>query len=318
MKKILLVALAIAVAFTFSSCKKDGVYNPKQKIAKVSTEWTSVQSYEDAAGSHTETTEVKPFVSQAWNWADKTLESIVNYERVVNPLTNSVSFVDTKTTYTYDDKDRISGMKYGDHSVEFVYNDDKKMSKITTKDGAELESTIEFAYDGKLVSSIDVIYYKDYKKCAANLAKVLPSPIMRSIELAMPTETAKDVHIEKTNVVLEWDGKNIAQTVTTTDHKTVTTTYEYDGKLNPFKGMYANVDEGFDFFSKNNVLKATNSSVVKDGNETIERKTVDEYSYEYDGKYPTAVTYRYEYEHNFAGTTYITVTTTKTTYDYVD
>lgn len=313
MKKILLVALAAMVAFTFSSCKKDGVYNPKHKIAKVYTGWTSVQTYTDASGSHTETTTVDPFVSQEWNWADKTLESIVNKTRVVNYINNSVSYVDSRTSYTYDDKNRITGMKYDDHAVEFAYNDDKKMSEIKTKDGAELESTVKFAYDGKLLSSIEVTNYYDYKKCEANLAKVLPAQIMRSIELSINSVEAKDVHTSTTTITLEWDGKNVSQTVTKSANRTVTTTYEYDGKLNPFKGMYVAYDD-CDFYSKNNVLKASSHVAA----ENISADYVDEYSYEYDGKYPTLVKYVYVDEYEYFSVKYSTTTTHTTTYEYAE
>ena len=78
MKKNLLIAAIALLAVAFVSCQKDGVYNPKHKIATVSQEWTRTIVTEDANGSSTKIDSLKPYVAQEWSWGDKTLNSIVN------------------------------------------------------------------------------------------------------------------------------------------------------------------------------------------------------------------------------------------------
>jgi len=315
MKRNLLIAAIALMAVAFVSCQKDGVYKPKQRIAKITKGWTTTTVYETADGSRKEETVVDPFVSSVWNWGDKTLESVVNTSR--HTTIGGVEFVDTKTTYTYDDKNRITGMAYGDHVIEYAYNDDKKMSKITVRDGNELESTIEFGYDGKVVASMVITSYYDYKKCSEAWEMVLPRQIVKSLNMAHNDIQSKDVHTEVTNLTIEWDGKNISQIVSTEENTTVTTMYEYDGKTNPYLGMYGNINNGeVSFMSKNNVIKATNTRVTKENNTSTEVKTVDEYSYEYDGKYPTSVKSTEVYEQSFLGTKYTTTTVTTKTYEY--
>ena len=69
-------------------------------------------------------------------------------------------------------------------------------------------------------------------------------------------------------------------------------------------------------YSKNNVVKETSS--FTNNNKTI--TTIDEYTYEYDGKYPTSVTTVYRYENTSSNGgysfSYKTTTTRTTTYEY--
>ncbi len=289
MKKNLLIAAIALMAVAFVSCQKDGVYKPKQRIDKITRSWVETDVYSDASGSHEDKTMADPWVCEAWVWGDKTVESRTFTTRIMT-LTG-VDYHSEKTTYTYDDKNRITGAQYGTHKIEYTYNDDKKFSKITVNDGANLESTVEINYDGKVVNSLKVTNFYPAKKCEAALAMVLPRQIVDVICYDSEEEVvAKDARTVVTDITIEWDGKNIVKMDSkSSDDVTTTTTYEYDGKLNPYAGFYCGTGVSAEMYSKNNVIKTTTTRKEVHGNTTITTETEETVEYEYDGKTPSTV-----------------------------
>ena len=304
MKRNLLILAVALMAVAFVSCKKDGVFNPKHKVAKVYNEWTTTTVTTDENGSRTVTDVQNPFVAEEWTWGDKTLTSVMHKA--------SDGRVLETVNYTYDDKNRIVGSSCGDEKAEYVYNDDKKLQSIKITDGPDYTVTIEIAYDGKVPASVTTVRSYSFKKLSAFEKSIIPSYICEAIEAE---QLQKKTTVSSTyNTTIEWDGKNISQVVTTGENGyKYTTTYEYDGKTNPYKGMYAGMVDDFDVaFSKNNVVKKTVSHV--DGNET--RTVVTEYSYEYDGKMPSKVTYTESEDETVFGVNYKRTYVHVTTYEY--
>ena len=80
--KMIVTALAVSVAFI--ACNKEGAFNPKKKISKV--------TYKNEKGDVTST--------EKWNWGKKTLESI-DYGN------------DYIIKFKYDNKDRVTKATYG-------------------------------------------------------------------------------------------------------------------------------------------------------------------------------------------------------------
>ena len=305
MKRNLLIVAIALLTVAFVSCKKDGVYNPKHKVAKVYNEWTRTTVATDASGSSTRIDSLKPYVAEEWTWGDKTLESIISKDE-------DGRITETKK-YTYDDKNRIAGCTGGDNrKAEYVYNDDKKLQTVKISQGDHSEAVMEITYDGKVPTTITTVYTYTIGKKVSDFARtIIPSYICDAIE-------ANDISAKTTTIsytytsALEWDGKNISQVVTTSDDNYKhTITYEYDGKTNPFAGMYCSEDYEV-FYSKNNIVKRTESYV--EGNKTITE--VDEYAYEYDGKMPVKVINSVVRENEVFGTTYKTTTVYTTTYEY--
>jgi len=295
----LIVAIAL-LAVAFVSCKKDGVYNPKHKIAKVYKEWTRTSVTTDGTASTTKIDSLKPYVAEEWTWNKKSLSSIMHKDKEGKVLET--------INYTYDDKNRISGSSCGSEKAEYVYNDDKKLQSIKITDGSDYSLTIEITYEDKLPASVKTVRAYTYKNLSAFEKSIAPSYICDAIE-------AEQMHQKTTisstyNTTIEWDGKNIKKVVTTGENGyNYTTTYEYDDKTNPFKGMYAGLEGDFDVaYSKNNVVKVTNSST--NGTSTTE------YSYEYDGKMPTKVSHTTVYEDNYGGISEKTTYVYTTTYEY--
>lgn len=305
MKRILLISAIALLAVAFVSCKKDGVYNPKHKIAKVYNEWVRTTVTTDASGSSTRIDSLKPYVAQEWTWGDKTLESIVSK--------NDDGRVTETLKYTYDDKNRIIGCTGdNDEKAEYIYNDDKKLQTIKITEGPNETTTIDIAYDGKVPTSITTVWtYTIGKKVSDFTKSILPEYICSAMEANQIRSKSTTFSSTYTSAI-EWDGKNISQVVTTgEDNYKHTVTYEYDSKSNPFIGMYAEMDYEI-AYSKNNIVKRTESYV--DGNKTITEENA--FEFEYDGKMPVKCITTKVYENEVLGTTYKTTTVYTTTYEY--
>ena len=292
------------MAVAFVSCQKDGVYNPKKRVAKVYNEWTTTTVTTDSDGSRTVTEAQNPYVAEEWTWGDKTLSSVM-YKDKDGKVTSTVN-------YTYDDDNRITGSSCGSEKAEYVYNDDKKLQSIKITDGPDYSLTIEITYEDKVPASVKTVRSYTFKKLSAFEKSIVPSYICEAIEAEQMLQ--KTTVSSTYNTTIEWDGKNISKVVTTGENGySNTTTYEYDGNTNPFKGMYAGLEGDFDVaYSVNNVVKATNSRV--DGSTTI--TSVNEYAYEYDGKFPTKVSTTTETENTILGVNYKRTTVNTTTYEY--
>ncbi len=290
MKKNLLIAAIALMAVAFVSCQKDGVYKPKQRIDKITRSWTKTEEYKDVTGiTHTDNTSADSWVCEEWVWGDKTVESRTFTAFV--PTLAGPTYPFHKVTYSYDDKNRITGAQDGDHKIEYTYNDDKKFSKITVNDGGNLESTVEINYDGKVVNSLKVTKFYPAKKCEAALAMVLPRQIVDVVCNDTEEEiVAKDTRTVVTDITIEWDGKNIVKMdAKSSDDVTTTTTYEYDGKLNPYAGFYCGTGVSAAMYSKNNIIKTTTTKKEVLGNGTLTTDTEETVEYEYDCKVPSTV-----------------------------
>lgn len=323
MKRNLLIVAIALLTVAFVSCKKDGVYKPKEKIAKIYKEWTTIdvttQVTPDMTTTRTDTTAQPRYVAEEWNWVDKTLGSVV--------FKDSDGSVDVNVAYIYDDKNRVTGLTFDGGKVEYAYNDDKKLQSLKYYEDNELSFSYDIEYEDKLPVKVAMTEYwfgSDFKNMSAFAKSLIPRYILKYMELKEKELTAKATHTYTITANITWDGKNISQVVTTEpDYEPVTTTYEYDNNINPYYGMYGAVRvfeeeaDGLHFaYSKNNVVKETSS--FKSNNKTI--TTIDEYTYEYDGKYPTSVTTVYGYETTSSNGdysfSYKTTTTSTTTYEY--
>ncbi len=322
MKRNLLIVAIALLTVAFVSCKKDGVYKPKEKIAKIYKEWTTIdvttQVTPDMTTTRTDTMAQPRYVAEEWNWVDKTLGSVV--------IKDSHGNVDANVAYIYDDKNRLTGLTFDGGKVEYAYNEDKKLQSMKYYEDNELGFSYDIEYEGKLPVKVAMTeYWGASDKNMSDFAKsLIPSYILKYKELKEKGLTAKATHTYTITANITWDGKNISQVVTAEhDEDPVTTTYEYDNNINPYYGMYGAVwvfegeaEELHFAYSKNNVVKETCS--YTSNNKTI--TTIDEYTYEYDGKYPTSVTtvYRYENTSSNGGYSFSYKTTTRstTTYEY--
>lgn len=268
MNKNIVFCLCMAVIALFSACSKDpeGVYNPSKKIQKI---------YEVNDNGVKELNEV-------WNW-DGDLLTYINCVDESYPYT---------MTFSYDSKNRLVAIdEEGSHS-EFIY-DGKYLQKIVSTSAGIEVGTMEFEHEkGK----ISVIKISDIFNGADLDIKVAATPLRLVIPEAYPamekaiqkcSKEAKDAPII---MKLNWKGDNVSSVDITFSSwdmtMTQTTELTYDNKNNPMYGLFSAIGSDVAtnlFVNKNNPLTIKNTYM---GIEIIS----SDFTYEYEGNYPTKVT----------------------------
>lgn len=303
MKKILVSLLLISMAVTFSSCKKEGVYKPKEKISRIYVD----SGYGDGKK-----------LEEVWTWDKKQLQRIDHY------YDGDLSWSEE---FTYNNKGQVERVDcYKDSEyTEYTYDGDK-LSKATYYYRGSIVTEHIFKHEGENITEIEITYF-DNKKRNSHLRNEGYNPL-RMLLQGNNYQTLKNaierVHtsIDIVTVKLEWEKKNVSKIEITEGPYRFTANFKYDDKLNPFKNLFGlyvdgDIDEG-SLLSKNNVIEEHYA-------ETSNGETytgIIKYSYSYDGKFPTVQRYTYSYETpvwDYYGDLigYETVTrTTSTYYEY--
>ncbi len=292
MKKYIVLASTLMVfAMFISSCDKDGIYNPKQKIAKICR---------DQEGTKV--------LAETWKWQDDVLAVITydslgeqydefEYAKKTNQLEKVISYVNGVeygyTTLTYD-KSLLQKMEMysNDKLVEsaVVEHTKKKITKIT-------------------VTSYEDIYETDMQKSVSNNERFLrvmrffmPVQIIENLQRNLQKSTSTISTIEIT-----YDGDNVLSQKMTSSEYSVSITYTYDSYANPFyDALFSGDGTSAMALSKNNVLTNVMSYNVE--GQTINMNTTCTYVYE--SKFPTQVK---------ESTSYMGFESTSTTYyEYVE
>ena len=262
-KYFLLTTMLLMVSFFMTSCDKDGIYNPKQKISKI---------YQDEGG--------KKVLSQTWSWNGDLLALITydslglkydEFEYTDNQITKSISYNEglewEYTIYTYD-KSLLQSYK--------TYN----------KDGKEIESAV-IEHTKKKITKI-TITSTSYDEQTTNMAKsmqprmvnnlrfILPSHVVNSIQNNLQKSTSSIVTVE-----FEYDGSNISTYTYTTKSDVLSITYTYDKYNNP---LYDAIEISESALSKNNMLT---ESITSQSDPNYSKKYT--YEYVYVDKFPTEV-----------------------------
>ena len=262
--------MCFAVIALFTACNKnqEGVYNPSKKIQKI-------YSVDNSGAKE---------LAEVWNWDGKILSSIVNVDN------------DYTSSFSYDKKKRLMAIDTKDSHSEFTYDGNYLLRVVTTSNG-DLAGTIDFVHEnGKIsemkmdVSGLDLDLFK--KSIANPMRFVLPEaiPAVESMVKECP-KSAKNMQI---NAKLTWNGDNVSTMQITANVPvlgtvTLTTDLTYDSKNNPIYGSFASITSAASeifFLNKNNPM--TKKSTLQS---TLINRMLDssEYSYEYEGNYPTKV-----------------------------
>lgn len=283
-----LFVAALVLVFAFTSCQKEGVYNPSKKIDRIYRSYTSKsETYINGSWQTVSNTEKAKYISEVWTWDGKLLKEIKHYASDGN-LTTTLQF-------SYDGK-RISTITAANSQYKFHY-DGNKMKSIEHISGNTIEEKMEIVHDGNTISKIKVTgYYDDDKKGRdimpiEVLRFIIPNAESASFEKVMARmQKISEMKGEYTlTESLEWDGKNVKKVTVSYDQtETYYIEYQYDDKKNPFYGLF-NMEDlgGTEFLSKNNIK----SEREIDGNEIYETN----YNYTYDGKYPETKYYTSAY-----------------------
>ena len=139
-KKIAMAALVCAVVIGLTSCNKDGVYKPKEKIAKI---------YVQNEGQD-------KVLTETWDWDGKLLMSIKHAD---TDLIGDNSYTET---FTYDKK-QVKTISDGTYTMTYNY-DGRFFDNIKITEGSDEVGTMKFTHDGKLVSKIDITLDDEFMK----------------------------------------------------------------------------------------------------------------------------------------------------------
>ncbi|MCQ2270672.1 MAG: hypothetical protein MJZ52_05540 [Bacteroidales bacterium] len=291
MKKTLTILAIACVAFVFTGCQKDGVYNPSKKISKI--------YYTSTSGNKS--------LDQIWTWNGKLLDRIdFYYDGTV------------EETYRFNyDKNRLTRMDryaYGNvHSIEYKY-DGSHLSEANVFYSGSLNYTYKFSYkSGKLESMTCTSTSKGVKE----ETKIHPLYFVFGPEISQCIEKSEKALAKKYNgksidvetYKFTWKNGEVSQCVISYQgdgYSEITYKYTYDKKKNPFSGALINLyPEGNmvdGSLSKHNITKIDLTSMEGES-EVIKF----DYSYKdnypiskretsiYNGEVDTGGLYEYEY-----------------------
>jgi len=221
MKKVILLVLMAVSGLVFVSCKKEGIYSPKNKIDKIYySANTTNEIYENGRWIVEANAETPKHLSEVWNWDGKLLKSIAYY--------SSTGALNYTERYEYDGKRLVSiTLEDGDR---YVINYEKdKISSIILFANSQKAASFVFTHDKEKVSKITFtdhgVWLKGKNKC-------------------LPIST----------------GNNVSKMTYVAGADTYKTEYTYDNKLNPYYGLFNFNELAYDqVLSKNNVVRSIGS-----------------------------------------------------------
>ncbi len=261
--KILMMALlATSCIFSFTSCEKDGVYNPDKKIS-------AIYMVDDNG---------KKELFQTWTWDKKLLTSI----------TTSISNVSQTMNLSYNKSKQLTCIQLDNNNRSDIEYDGKQLTQMIVYTDGEASAVYRFTHNSdKKISGYTVeANDSDFGMRSANLvntAFLFIAPEIAEAEtqhfVAAATSEAKSA--QKYEVTLTYTDDNVTEMVIKKADGTETRTYTYnESKLNPFYKFLAYSENDTYSFSKNCPthcdIKYTNSDRTKE----------IKYNYTFDGKYP--------------------------------
>lgn len=263
-KYFILTAVLMVFAVFITSCDKDGVYNPKQKISKV---------YHESDG-------VK-VLAESWSWDGNLLS------KVVYGTTQ-----DEYDVFEYDKKRlvKITSFEFGIAAsyTAFIY-DKSLLIKAEMYEESTLTASMEFEHDGKKISKIKVTNYEDYDydmQKSVNHQRLLSRTLRFYVSQSIIDKIVQNTHKSSshvTSIEFTYDGNNVISEKYMELDFTYSTSYTYDNKNNPFYDALFLGESPSSSLSQNNPLTSLISYTME--GQTISSKAT--YTYVYDGKWPT-------------------------------
>lgn len=305
MKRIVYCAIALAAITLFAACQKDGKFNPKEKIANVYEESFYTSSSSNDGQTYSDTSQTPKRLTERWTWDGNKLTQVVYI--YYNQEWDGTSYTETTSeetvNFTYDGK-QLTEANDGDERIVFTY-DGKKLLKAEVYEVNETTpySTLDFEHDGKKISKITLTEYDGIdwdvkgKPAVSRLERLLLSnmlPDMKPVENVIAKAKKSGAKASNGIVVeLTWDGDNVSKMVVKEGAYNTTVTFTYDDKNNPYQGFLYILDcmleDGPVFTNSNNIVKAVYNLSDYDGKGLSE----ENYTYTYDGKWPTSRTLTY-------------------------
>lgn len=282
MKKFRPVAmlLALFVVASMTSCTKEGVYTPKEKIKRMYVSSTYSEKY----------------LSQSWNWDGKLLKSINHY--------SSNGTLSWTEDFTYDGKrlvrvDNFLGSEY----TTYEY-DGKYLKNANYYYRGNLEATSSYEYSNGKMSKMTITYYDSKSGTMGHLeSSYIPfqDEVVKACNKCMAKLQSNNLEkaLDMITYQFTWEGNNVSKIVAMEDGDMATVAIQYDSKNNPLKGfhsLYSDVDDDMGpvvIRSKNNVTKMI--ATYEGENEVLD------YTYQYNSDdYPVMQIEKYpgeDYQH---------------------
>lgn len=269
-RTILFITLLLSVV-VFSSCKKDGIYNPKEKIDKIYLGYNS-----------------QKYLIEDWTWDKKQLKTIDHYG-----FDCTISSTDY---FTYRSDNRLMQVDNPIENLSTKYNYDNRNNLLSASfsESGILTTLYEFEYDDKELSKINVTIYDENWEFHGNAANplqyILPEKSLNCINKVLRNSLSRGNSTFE--IDLDWEGSNLTEVEVKMGKYSEEYIFEYDNKSNPFRnflGLYfeASLFERGNYASKNNITKIT---IIESYDEESISDT-EFISYTYDGKFPITRSY---------------------------
>ncbi|MDD6582162.1 MAG: hypothetical protein PUF10_05730 [Bacteroidales bacterium] len=268
-KKIAMAALVCAVVFGFTSCNKDGVYKPKEKIEKIYVQYEGQDKV----------------LTETWDWEDNLLKSIKHAD--TDPIGDN-SYTET---FTYDKK-QVKSISDGTYTMTYNY-DGRYFDNIKVTEGSDEVGTMTFSHDGKLISKIDITLNDDdfmKSRMAESAMRFIAPEFACDFGKIMQAEAQRGFK-GKTEMVVsfEYDGVNVQKAIVRNNTANVEQvfTYTYSDYMNPFYKLFSHSNDNNAYNQSKNA-----PATIHETNSAWNSTTWD-YTYTYpsvDHKYPTQMT----------------------------
>lgn len=252
MKRILCILLVAAVSMAVVSCKKEGSFNPKEKIVAIYQQQTSVTG--------DETTNVAKYKAEDWVWEGKLLKEQISYNEDGTVLSRQMM------TYKGGRLVKVAD-ESGDMYTEYTYKSGKLTRIAMVSEGEELFAA-DVEHDGSNISkmkmSIDIPDSMTAKFAERSLAMVIPQQLA---SLLMPTLTMVQHgnQAEKQSMAISinftYTDKNLTKMAVVVSGFTImTVTCTYDDMKNPMQGCFAMLSPST--LSKNNIVETKTGGMI--------------------------------------------------------
>lgn len=284
-----LVFAFVALAFIFSACNKEGVYSPKKKLSTV---------YYQKAGSE------QKVLYEEYLWNGNKLMSRISRGSLID-----MYFKDVELVPTYDGKRivRVDEKIAGEY-VDYFY-EGKLLTKLVYHSGNKTaEATVEHK-DGKLSRVFFPAAKATGEDVTAKLMSVFaPQKQIQNIRKALK-QNAKALSVRDMEILWTWNGDNVIEVVFNLyeDDGELVLSYgsklTHDNKLNPYAVCWADFGSedqltaqadpcAYFLASKNNIVRIEHTYTINmpAPHESYFFQSVEDITYEYDGKYPVKAT----------------------------
>ena len=274
MKKLVLLAMATMVVFV--ACKKDGIYNPKKKISKI----TTIRQIEEPTPVGTVFDNRSDTNISIWKWDKNRLQQIIHPNWYEN--------------FVYDKCGRLIRVEdaAGDEYTYYEYNGAKLSKVIYYDEGTRYTKEYALEYNGKNLTKITITapqMFRSVNKEQSPLLAVCEPAIAQIIEnniVATAAQSTQKASVFTSTVSLEWSGKNISKITYEENGEMYTCEMTYDDKINPyngFLGLYFDDNYKMENYKNKNNIKSITSKMRGE-------TQVVNFEYEYDGQWPTKIT----------------------------